>query len=500
MSCSSIEFISGGINIKDPPNIPFLSKLENTIEENDCRKNKDYDSKTIFFLNYIKFPEELTPEWISNYNNYLSKFYNTKESKLIFSPSSINDTEFNNLCKEKEIDIIIESEFNIIKNIIYVNHIYKDSYNKYIYGNLLFQIKKKLSQSQDKNIIEFYYSNGNLFNVPKYESTKLEFNYSPDFEIVKKIINKNKLGYISIFSSELDVDVYVDSEKIGSIPIKNKPVKIGNRKITFKKKNSVVTREKNIYVRSGVYLNILDPYVSSYNPTSLYLYSEPRNLPIFRESIKIGNTPLLLNNINPGELFISINTSKSQDLLIKPGITNILVRPENIANALEKSILWDLNNLGELQVDFNNGLGFINTSGEFINEWSGLHTHILSKGVIEIVAELFPPEELKESEIILGTFGGVVGPSVSIEGDKFSVFDFRLNNRDIKSFKILNPEKTPRVFKFIIYPNKIKVYFNNDKFFETDYILKNDWRFFISCKGAIFNRINVLKNLSFKYL
>ena len=40
----------------------------------------------------------------------------------------------------------------------------------------------------------------------------------------------------------------------------------------------------------------------------------------------------------------------------------------------------------------------------------------------------------------------------------------------------------------------------NEKFFETEYILKNDWRFFISCKGAIFNRINVLKNLSFKYL
>jgi hypothetical protein len=42
--------------------------------------------------------------------------------------------------------------------------------------------------------------------------------------------------------------------------------------------------------------------------------------------------------------------------VIKPGMTNILVRPENSSNALEKSILWDLNNIGELQVDFNNGL------------------------------------------------------------------------------------------------------------------------------------------------
>ena len=175
-------------------------------------------------------------------------------------------------------------------------------------------------------------------------------------------------------------------------------------------------------------------------------------------------------------------------------MTNILVRPEIITNALEKSVLWDLNNIGELQVDFNNGLGFINNSGEYINEWAGLHTQILSKGNIEIIAELFPPEELKESEIIIGTYGGEVGPSVSVEGDKFSVFDFRLNNRDIKTFKILNPENTSRIFKFIIYPNKIKIYFNKEKFFETEYVLKNDWRFFISCKGAIFNRINVLKN------
>ena len=132
--------------------------------------------------------------------------------------------------------------------------------------------------------------------------------------------------------------------------------------------------------------------------------------------------------------------------------------------------------------------------------WTTEYPSCLSKGNIEIIAELFPPEELKESEIILGTFGGVVGPSVSVEGDKFSLFDFRLNNRDIKTFKILNPENNPRILKFLINPNKIKIYYNNEKFFETEYILKNDWRFFISCKGAIFNRINVLKNLSFKYL
>ena len=500
ISCSSIEFVSGGINIKDPPNIPFQSKVENTRDENDCRKNKDFDSKTIFFLNTINFPEELSSEWINNYFNFLSKFYNSKDSKIIFSPSSISETDYINLCKEKEIDLVIESEVNIVKNVININQIFKDSYNKYIYGNILFHIKKGLSQSQNKNITEFYYSNGNLYNIPKYESSNLEFTNTPDFEKVKKIINKNKLGYISVYSSEIDVDVYVDSEKIGSIPIKNKSVKVGNRKISFKKKNSVLTRDKEIYVRSGVYQNILDPYISSYNPTSLYLFSEPRNLPIYRESIKIGSTPLLLNNINPGEIFISINSPKSQNLMIKPGMTNILVRPENSSNALEKSILWDLNNIGELQVDFNNGLGFINNSGEYITNWSGLHTQILSNGTIEIIAELFPPEELKESEIILGTFGDGVGPSVSIEGDKFSVFDFRLNNRDIKTFKILNPETTSRILRFIVYPNKIKIYFNNEKFFETDYILKNDWRFFISCKGAIFNRINVLKKLSFKYL
>ena len=292
----------------------------------------------------------------------------------------------------------------------------------------------------------------------------------------------------------------MDSEKIGTIPIKNKSIKVGKRKITFKKKNSIITREKEIYVRSGTFLNILDPFISSYNPTSLYLYSEPRNLPIYRESVKIGSTPLLLNNISSGEVFISINSPWSQSIFIKPGQTNIIVRPEYIPNALEKTVLWDLNNIGELQTDFNNGLGFINNTGEYISEWSGLHTQILSKGNIEIIAELFPPEELKESEIILGTFAGVVGPSVSVEGDKFSVFDFRLNNRDIKTYKILNPENNARILKFLINPNIIKIYYNNEKFFETEYVLKNDWRFFISCKGAIFNRINVLKKLSFKYL
>ncbi len=499
-SCSSIEFISGGINIKDPPNIPFQNKIENTTDENDCRKNKEFDSKTIFFLNTINFPKELSPDWINNFYNYQSKFYNSKDSKIIFSPSSISETEFNTICKEKEIDLIIETEVNIVRNIININQLFKDSYTKYIYGNILFQIKKELSQNQNKNISEFYYSNGNLYNIPNYESSNLEFSINPDFEKVKKIINKNKLGYISVFSTEIDVEVYMDSEKIGTIPIKNKSIKVGKRKITFKKKNSIISREKEIYVRSGTYLNILDPYISSYNPTSLYLYSEPRNLPIYRESVKIGSTPLLINNISSGEVFISIKSPQSQSLIIKPGLTNILVRPENIPNALEKTVLWDLNNIGELQTDFNNGLGFINNTGEYISEWSGLHTQILSKGSIEIIAELFPPEELKESEIILGTFGGVVGPSVSVEGDKFSVFDFRLNNRDVKTFKILNPENNPRILKFLINPKKINIYYNNEKFFETEYILKNDWRFFISCKGAIFNRINVLKNLSFKYL
>ena len=157
ISCSSIEFVSGGINIKDPPNIPFQSKVENTRDENDCRKNKDFDSKTIFFLNNINFPEELSSEWINNYFNFLSKFYNSKDSKIIFSPSLISETDYINLCKEKEIDLVIESEVNIVKNVININQIFKDSYNKYIYGNIIFQIKKGLSQSQNKNITEFYY-------------------------------------------------------------------------------------------------------------------------------------------------------------------------------------------------------------------------------------------------------------------------------------------------------------------------------------------------------
>jgi hypothetical protein len=498
LSCSSIEFISGGTFSKDPPNIPFQTKQDLEKDEKDCRRNKDHDSKVLFFLKSIKFPEELTSEWIRYFQNYTLKIYNSNESNLILETID-TQFEYNSLCNEKEIDIIIESEVKNSKDIVTINQIFKDSYNNFIYGNIIFQIKKEVSQGNDK-IREFFYSKGTLYNINKYDNNSLEFHIKPDLDIIKKIINKNKLAFISVFSSDLDVDVYVDSERIGSIPIQNKPIKSGRRIITFRKKNSLVTREREIFARPGKYLNILDPFINSYNPTSLYLYSEPRDLPVYRESIKIGSTPLLINNVSPGETYISINSIESNEIILKPGITNILVRPENAINAFDDTTIWDLKNIGNLKPDFTNGLGFINDSGEYISEWSGLHTHILNKGKIEIIADLYPAEEFKETEVIIGVFDGNAGPSVSLEGDNFSVYDFRKNNRDLKSYKIINPESNLKKIKFLINYNNIKIYFNNEKIFDSEISLKNEWRFFISCKGAIYNRVNVLKNLSFKYL
>ena len=499
-SCSSLNQVPNNPKVILPPKLPFLDSNDKTIDLNDCRMGKQNNSIITFYLIDPDYSVEIDKAWKNLFIDFQEKIYSSKESKIIFQSIPKEDPLFTDFCKKKSLDIIIKTSLELTTNTIKVNQTLIDSHTDYIYEYISYEIEKNLDDF-NKNLVEFYFESNELHTLPNFSNKSLIFKKRPNLKLIQNIVQLNLHSRINLYSSDPSIEVLINNEVIGRPPIINYKIKSGPIKISYKKINSNIIRDKFLNLRGGSSMNIIDSEEGNFVNTTLYLWSYPLGLPIFRDGISIGYTPLFFNSMLPGVKYISINENKNNKINIKQGVDNVLMKLKNLEDGVKEPFIWDLKNSGSLNLDISCGVCFTNPYKNYLDEWAGIYTHPLEKGNINISGNFFPIIERGEGEFIIGMYNDTINQSIYFHEDMLWVFDFINSNKSLSSYKFNINDDNLLSFKIKINHNKNIIYFfiNNEKIHSS--IFKNDgeWRFYIAAKGSIYNQINILKNINFMY-
>jgi hypothetical protein len=497
-SCSSLNQVSNNPKVIIPPKLPFLDSNDSTIDLNDCRMGKQNNSIITFYLLDPDYSVEIDKTWKSLFIDFQEKIYSSKDSKIIFQSIPREDPLFTDFCKKNSIDIIIKTTLELTTNKIKVNQTLFDSHTNYIYEYLSYEIEENLDDFK-KNLVEFYFESNELHPIPNFSNKSLIFKKRPNLKLIQNVIQFNLYSRINLYSSDPSIEILINNEVIGRPPIINYKIKSGPNKISFKKINSNINRDKFFNLRGGSSINIIDSEEGNFVNTTLYLWSYPLGLPIFRDGFSIGYTPLFINSMLPGIKFISINENKNNKIYIKQGVDNVLMKLKNLEDGVKEPFIWDLKNSGSLNLDITCGICFTNPYKNYVDEWAGVYTHPLEKGNIKISGNFFPLMERGEGEFIIGMYNDSINQSIYFHEDMVWVYDFINSNKSLTSYKFnINDDN---LLSFTIKINKNIIYFfiNNEKVHSSIFKNEGEWRLYIAAKGPIYNQINILKNINFMY-
>ena len=498
--CSSINQVNNDHKIITPPKLPFLDSNDNTIDISDCRIGKQNNSIITFYFLNPEYSDEIDKNWRNLFTEYQEKLYSSKESKVIFQSIPREDPLYIDFCKKNSLDIIIKTSLELTSNSIKVNQALIDSHTNYIFDYINYEIEKSLNDT-NKNIVEFFYESNKLNLLPNFVNKTLIFKKVPNINLINKIVQNNLFSKINLYTSDPGIEVLFNNELIGRPPILNYKVKSGSLKLSFKKVHSNLIRDKYYNLRGGASYNLIDLENGNFVNTTLYLWSHPLNLPVFRDGLLIGSTPLFINSILPGMKTISINENKNNKLNIKQGEDNVLLKLQDLENGVNEPFIWDLKNSGSLNLDTTCGICFTNPNKNYLDDWTGIYTHPLDKGNIKISTKLFPIIERGEGEFLIGMFNDSISQSIYFHEDRIWIFDFLNSNKSINSYKFDTNDDSELSFNIKInYINKfISFYINNKKIHSSNFNREGEWRLYIAAKGSIYSKINILKNINFKY-
>ena len=499
-SCSSLNQVSNNPKVILPPKLPFLDSNDSTIDLNDCRMGKQNNSIITFYLLDPDYSVEIDKTWKSLFIDFQEKIYSSKDSKIIFQSIPREDPLFTDFCKKNSIDIIIKTTLELTTNKIKVNQTLFDSHTNYIYEYLSYEFEENLDDFK-KNLVEFYFESNELHPIPNFSNKSLIFKKRPNLKLIQNVIQFNLYSRINLYSSDPSIEILINNEVIGRPPIINYKIKSGPNKISFKKINSNINRDKFFNLRGGSSINIIDSEEGNFVNTTLYLWSYPLGLPIFRDGFSIGYTPLFINSMLPGVKFISINENKNNKIYIKQGVDNVLMKLKNLEDGVKEPFIWDLKNSGSLNLDITCGICFTNPYKNYVDEWAGIYTHPLEKGNIKISGNFFPIMERGEGEFIIGMYNDSINQSIYFHEDRIWVFDFINSNKSLTSYKFNINDDNLLSFTIKINQNKNIIYFfiNNEKIHSSIFKNEGEWRLYIAAKGPIYNQINILKNINFMY-
>jgi hypothetical protein len=498
--CSSINQVNNDHKIINPPKLPFLDSIDSTIDLTDCRIGKQNNSIITFYFLNPEFSDEIDINWKNLFIEYQEKIYSSKESKIIFESIPRDDPTYTDFCKKNSLDIIIKTSLELMSNSIKVNQTLIDSHTNYIYDYITYEIEKSLNGT-NKNLVEFYYESNKLNILPNFSNKTLAFKKIPNINLIKKIVQNNLFSRINLYSSDPGLVILFNNEVIGSPPILNYKVKSGSLKITFKKVHSNLMRDKFYNFRGGSSYNLIDLENGNFVNTTLYLWSHPLNLPVYRDGIVIGSTPLFMNSILPGLKSISINENKDSKINIKQGEDNVLIKLQELEDGVSEPFIWDLKNSSSLHLDTTCGICITNPDKNYIDEWTGIFTHPLEKGNIKISGKLFSIVERGEGEFLIGMFNDSIRQSIYFNDDRIWIFDFLNSNKSINSYKFDSSDDSELTLtiKINYINNLINFYINNKKIHSSKFNREGEWRLYIAAKGSIYNKINILKNINFLY-
>jgi hypothetical protein len=288
---------------------------------------------------------------------------------------------------------------------------------------------------------------------------------------------------------------------ISKPPILNYNVKSGKIKISYKKNLPKISRDQYIEIRGGSFRNIIDPQSERFKSTTLYILSYPENMPIYLDFMLMGYTPLLIDNIIPGEKIISINKKNKHKVMIEPGKDNVLIRPQDLKHAQKEFSIWDYEVSEKNFLNPICGICFENIPQSNLNEWIGLYSYPFDLGIIKISGEIFSNLERGEGEIIIGIIGKDMNNAFYLSEEKLSFFDFMKSTKSKVDYNIITNLESPIDFKIEINSNKKSITYiiHNRKLQSFYYNEFSEIRLYIESKNKYFNNMKIIKDLNIEY-
>ena len=504
INCSTIEIDRNSSAVIDSPELPFNIDESNfdrfSYDSNDCRLDKSPNSKIIFYFSKPEFPRYVNDNWIKLFIDFQIKLYQTNNSEIEIDDYEINSDIYKENCRLKKFDIAIQTFFFIENEEIRIRQDYLDSYNSKFLGSIEYNLNSIEKYPKNNGMFEFAIINEKIVPIKISGKGYLEFKKYPDYSILNSLIENQQSSYLKIYSGELGTEIYLNNKKIGKMKIENYRSRRGLIKVEFRKKGKVQNGEINIYLRGGESKNIVDPFNLQNSTTTLYLSSIPINLPVFRDGINIGSTPFLISNISPGEKFISIQETGNYKLNIKKGRDNILIRPNSLKNVYDSSILWNSKNLFNITLDLENHFSIMNNSKGFLDKWNGIESFPLSEGNLKISGEFLNSIDRGLGEILLGIYNEDICPSIHLNEEKINIFDFKIKNNNL--FSIIQKDLNSKIkFQFEINNKKKEIILsiNSKEIIISKYKEFGEMKIYISVKGQIYNKINILDIFNVQY-
>ncbi len=500
ISCSSIEVLRDSNFTINPPKIPLTDSVISVLDTRDCRlETAEKEKLSFYFLDPI-FPEYIDKEWKNLFFDFQNKLYNTQFSNILYQSIDVKDEKFNDFCKKNKLDLIVKTTLKLFETHILVVQDISDSYTQKLLKVLKYRIDKNYKKF-DRNILDLYYYKNTISKLPVSNTRTFNFIDSVDFSQFQKFIYDNLHAKINIYSSDRDLDIYLNDQLIGKPPILDHSIKAGNLKVTYKKISSKLARDQYLNIRGGSYQNIIDPQPEIFKNTTLYLMSYPENLPVYIDSLLFGYTPLLLDGTIPGERNLSISKKLKTRIFIKPGIDNILIRPEKLLDAQKEVSIWDLNLSDKSLLNPNCGICFDNIPDTYLNDWISIYSYPLEVGRIQISGELFSSLERGIGDIAIGILDEKFNGAYYFSEDKMSLFNFYNSNKSIADF--IFKKNLDYSISFLMeidsISQKINFYSDNKKLYSFNYKIKSGMRLYIAAKSKIYSNIKIIKKLNIIY-
>ncbi|MGL1936879.1 MAG: PEGA domain-containing protein [Fibrobacterales bacterium] len=140
-----------------------------------------------------------------------------------------------------------------------------------------------------------------------------------------QVILETLPGKLSILSEPVGAEVYLNNKKAGVTPLSLNTLEEGKYEVQLRKTNFQVWSEK-INIQSGQLSEIKG--LMEVIPGEISVESMPSNALVYLDDVKIGLTPLVIQNKKPGTSVIRIKKGTYQEhkeqITIKPGETTIV--------------------------------------------------------------------------------------------------------------------------------------------------------------------------------
>lgn len=493
-SCADLEKIQESILVQEPliHSEEISGEKNRGLSRDDCRLSTYRNEKISIYIEKLEYPGGIENTWKELFRDFQNEIFGKENTKVVYGDFKKEEDSFRKLCMESGIDIAIHTVFELKSDEIIIKQKFNDSYLDISYGEIEYSISKFLYDDSQSITNEFYYDSLNFFPIKKFAPPQLKFIRRPKMEKINSIIKKNLSSIINFYSIDTETELLVNRIPVGKLPMEGYRMNRGMHEVQFKKRGRM-SPIFLISLRGGEIKNFINPLESVLQSTSLYLWSEPQNLNIYRDGILVGETPYLFSQITSGEKNISIKTNTPDKIYIKNGTKNIYIYPERLESSEKLAGIFQ--NLSSYIIpQYEDGIAFLNDSGEFLDTWVGIRSHLFIEGNYLLKGEIVPFPERGMGEILIMISNYNTSKGFFFNEDKIAFIDFS-NNQETNYFRV---KSNSTFIKININSKKKKVIYkiNESQVGSMQFERFGEMRFHILVKGNVFNRINIFKNFS----